>query len=275
VSCETGYEKPHPEAYRRVPRTLGDEVEAVRRVIRTGREELRVPELCFSHGDQENPPEVSQPIPGRCLHVEAKRNPGGDMANNARVPKAEITGIYGGLLKVAMRKMLGEVPDSAEVMWQNPRVLKDMMGFGRKTEKWDRMDPNLASFASMAAASQIGCSFCLDFGYFMTHNKGLDEAKAREVPRWRESDVFTPLERRVMEYAEAMSQTPPTVTDEMSAALLEELGAPALLELTARIGGMNLTARTNIALGIQSQEFSAACGLQPLATPSADVVSSA
>ena len=45
----------------------------------------------------------------------------------------------------------------------------------------------------------------------MAHNRGLDEAKAREVPRWRESDVFTPLERRVMEYAEAMSQTPPTV----------------------------------------------------------------
>ena len=124
-------------------------------------------------------------------------------------------------------------------MWHYPAVLKDMMGFGRKVEKWDRLDRNLASFAHMAAASLIGCSFCLDLNYFMAHNKGLDEAKAREVPRWRESDAFTPLERRVMEYAEAMSQTPPTVTDEMSAALLEELGAPALVELTARIAFMN------------------------------------
>ena len=57
-SAETGYEKPHPEAYRRVLRTLGDEVEAVRRVIRTGREEVRVPELCFSHGDQEKSAEA-------------------------------------------------------------------------------------------------------------------------------------------------------------------------------------------------------------------------
>jgi len=224
---------------------------------------------------KKHPPELSQPIPGRCLHVEAKRNPGGDMASNTRVPKAEITGIYGGLLKRMTRKMLGEVPEAAEVMWHYPAVFKDMMGFGRKADKWDRLDPNLASFAAMAAAGLVGCSFCFDLGYFMAHNRGLDEAKAREVPRWRESDAFTPLERRVMEYAEAMSQTPPTVTDEMSAALLEELGAPALVELTARIGGMNLTARTNIALGIQSQEFSAACGLQPLATPSADVVSSA
>jgi alkylhydroperoxidase family enzyme len=121
----------------------------------------------------------------------------------------------------------------------------------------------------MAAAGAIGCRFCLDLGYFMAHNKGLDEAKAREVPRWRESDAFGPLERRVMAYAEAMSQTPPTVTDEMSAALLAELGAPALLELTVRIGAMNLASRVNVALGIHSQEFATACGLPPLAPRSA------
>jgi AhpD family alkylhydroperoxidase len=212
---------------------------------------------------------------GRCLYVEAKRKSGGDMASNTRVPKAEITGIYGYLLKKMTRKMLGDVPESVGVMWHYPAVLKDMMGFGRKTEKWDRLDRNLASFAHMAAASLIGCRFCLDLHYFMAHNKGLDEAKAREVPRWRKSDVFTPLERKVMEYAEAMSQTPLTVTDAMSAALLKELGAPALVELTARIGFMNASARGNIALGIHSQEFSAACGLAPLATPSTEVVSAA
>jgi AhpD family alkylhydroperoxidase len=127
----------------------------------------------------------------------------------------------------------------------------------------------------MAAAGVIGCSFCLDLHYFMSHNRGLDETKAREVPRWRESTVFTPLERRVMEYAEAMCQTPLTVTDEMSAALLDELGAPALLELTTRIGVMNMTARGNVALGIRSAEFSASCGLPPLAAPSVDGVASA
>jgi alkylhydroperoxidase family enzyme len=192
----------------------------------------------------------------------------GNMSNTARVPAAEITGLYGGLLKMAMRRMAGEVPESAGVMWQNPRVFKDMLGFGRKVEKWDVLDPLLGTLATMAAASEIGCSFCLDLGYFMAHNNGLDAAKAREVPRWRESQAFTPLERRVMAYAEAMSQTPPAVTDEMSATLLEELGAPALLELTARVGFMNLSSRMNIALGIRSQEFADSCGLQPLASRS-------
>jgi alkylhydroperoxidase family enzyme len=191
------------------------------------------------------------------------------MASTTRIPKAEITGLNGGLLKLMSRKLLGAVPEGAEVMWHYPAVLKDMMGFGRKVEQWDRLDRHLASFAARAAASLIGCSFCLDLNYFMDHNKGLDDARVREVPRWRESAIFTPLERRVMAYAEAMSQTPPTVTDELSAALLAELGAPALVELTARIAFMNASARGNIALGIHSQAFSAACGLQPLATPSA------
>jgi alkylhydroperoxidase family enzyme len=74
-----------------------------------------------------------------------------------------------------------------------------------------------------------------------------------------------------MEYAEAMSQTPPTVTDDMSARLLEELGAPGLVELTAFVAAANLVSRNNTALGIKSQGFSAACGLQPLAEPTGAV----
>ena len=95
----------------------------------------------------------------------------------------------------------------------------------------------------------------------------LDVAKAREVPRWRESDVFTPLERDVMEYAEAMTRTPPTVTDGLSARLLEALGPAALVELTMYIALANLYTRSNTAIGIESQEFSAACDLKPLASP--------
>lgn len=187
------------------------------------------------------------------------------MTNETRVPRTELTGVYGTLLKIVMRKMLGGVPAGAEVSWHNPRVFKDMMKLGRRTERWDQLDRTLSSFAVMAAAAEIGCSFCLDLNYFMSHNRRLDEAKAREVPRWRASEVFTPLERRVMEYAEAMCQTRPTVTDEMSAALLDELGAPALVELTAKVAFMNASARSNIALGIRSEEYAAACGLAPLA----------
>ena len=191
------------------------------------------------------------------------------MAGTTRIPKAELTGVYGAMVKRMSRKMMGDVPEPVEVTWHNRKVLNFSFSLGRKAQKWDQCDENLKTFAHMAVAGLVGCSFCLDLGYFMAHNEGLDEAKAREVPRWRESDVFTPLERDVMEYAEAMSLTPPTVTDELSARLLEALGAPALVELTAYIGLANLYTRTNVAFGVHSQGLSAACDLKPLALPTA------
>jgi len=196
------------------------------------------------------------------------------MSNTTRIPKTAITGPYGYLFKRLSRKMLGEVPDGAAVMWQNRAVLMGLSVLGRKVQKWDTLDANLKSFAHMAVAAQIGCSACLDFGYFQAHNDGLDERKASEVPRWRESTVFTPLEREVMEYAEAMTETPPRVTDEQSARLLDQIGAPALVELTAVVGFANLTARGNTAMGITSQEFSKVCAL-PLAQRSVGFATSA
>ena len=143
------------------------------------------------------------------------------MSRTTRVPKAPITGVYGWMLKRFSRKLLGDVPEPAEVMWHNRAVLTSVYGLGRKAQKWDRLDADLKSLAHMAVAALVGCSWCLDFGYFHAHNEGLDEVKASEVPRWRVSAVFTSLERDVMEYAEAMSETPPRVTDELSARLLD------------------------------------------------------
>jgi alkylhydroperoxidase family enzyme len=188
------------------------------------------------------------------------------MSSTPRVPKAPITGPLGWAVKRFGRKMLGDVPDAVGVMWQNRQVLMAMIGFSRKADKWDKVDANLKAFAHLAAAARVGCSACLDFGYLQVHNQGLDEAKASEVPRWRESTVFTPLERDVMEYAEAMTETPTRVTDEQFARLLDQLGAPAMLELTAVVAAANMAARNNTALGIESQGFSRVCAL-PLAQP--------
>ena len=186
------------------------------------------------------------------------------MSQSARIPEAPVTGPYGYAAKRFSRRLLGEVPRSLGVMWHNRPVLNSMMAVGRKADKWNQLDPDLKSFAHLAAVARVGCSFCLDLAYFQAHHKGLDEAKASEVPRWRESAAFSPLERDVMEYAEAMTATPPGVTDELSARLLAQLGAPALVELTAWVGLANAMARSNVALGIEAQGFSTVCA-RPLA----------
>lgn len=191
------------------------------------------------------------------------------MTGTTRIPPAEVTGLKGALVKRFAKKVLGQVPSSLGVYWHNQKVFMSMSSLGAKLKKWDACDEQLKSFAHMAVASQVGCTWCLDFNYFEAHNKNLDMDKAREIPRWRDSNVFTPLEREVLAYAEAMTETEPTVTDEMVASLRSQLGDAALIELTAVIAFANFTTRPNVALGIESDGFAAACGLKPLAARTA------
>ncbi|MEU2288550.1 carboxymuconolactone decarboxylase family protein [Streptomyces sp. NPDC013178] len=163
-----------------------------------------------------------------------------------------------------MINQLGKVPEPVEVVFNNPDVATSNLEFSAKVAQWDAVDASLKSFAHMAVAALVGCSWCLDVGYFQAQNLDLDLAKASQVPRWREAQVFTPLERDVMEYAEAMTNTPPTVTDELSAGLLERLGPAGLVELTAFVAFVNMATKNNTALGITSQGYSHACEI-PLA----------
>ncbi|MFV5998168.1 carboxymuconolactone decarboxylase family protein [Streptomyces sp. NPDC056231] len=177
-----------------------------------------------------------------------------------RIPKAELPTE----MRDNMIKHLGAVPEPDEVLWNNPKLAEANKEFAAKVGQWDAADASLKTFAHMAVAAQVGCSWCLDVNYFVALNQNLDLAKASQVPRWRQSEMFTPLERDVLEYAEAMTNTPPTVTDELSKRLLDRLGPAALVELTTVIGFANMATRCNTAHGITSQGYSDACEI-PLA----------
>jgi len=186
-----------------------------------------------------------------------------------RVPKADL-----GEVAEAMVEQFGVVPEPLEVTGHNPAVAAAASEMGAKIAEWDAADESLKTFAHMAVAAQVGCSWCLDYNYFAAQNQHLDMAKASQVPRWRESDVFTPLERDVLAYAEAMTETPPTVTDELTARLLDRLGPAALVEVTAVIAFANLSTRSNVALGVTSQGFSEACEIPLARRPGTPAVAS-
>lgn len=186
------------------------------------------------------------------------------MPSSFRIPRADLSSPFGRVIERVSRRLYGEVPDTARVLFHHRKVLLGVFGFERRVATWDALDPQLKSLAVMASAATIGCSWCLDFGYYLAHEDGLDLDTVREVPRWHESTVFTPLERDVMDYAEAMTATPPTVTDELSTRLREQLGTPALVELTMMVAVENQRSRFNAAAGLASQGYSDVCEL-PLA----------
>lgn len=126
-----------------------------------------------------------------------------------RVPLEEPRTAFDKAIAWYCRRTFGEVLDNALALMHNRPVLKALFSFEKKVAKWDRLDPDLKVLAQLASASMIGCSWCMDFGWYAAHSAGLDTSKLSDVPRWRESEVFTVRERRVLEYAEAMTASRP------------------------------------------------------------------
>lgn len=180
----------------------------------------------------------------------------------ARVPLEVPKGVHGRAMAWYSRRAFGDVLDNGLAMQHNRPVLRAVIGFERRVEKWSALDENLKTLAVMASAGVIGCSWCLDFGWYQSHSKGLDTSKVEEVPRWRESRLFTELERQVLEYAEAMTVTPPAVTDELAGSLRTALGEDAFIELTMMVALENQRSRFNSALGLTSQGFKDRCELR-------------
>ena len=141
-------------------------------------------------------------------------------------------------------------------MGHNMPVTRADAIFELQIQRWRKLDRRLKDLAVMATAAQIGCAWCMDFGYWESvTNHGVAAEKIRAVPHWRDSDVFSELEQLVLGYAEAMTATPPEVTDEMVARLSSHLDEAQLVELTAIVAVENLRLRINSALGHTSQGF--------------------
>ena len=84
---------------------------------------------------------------------------------------------------------------------------------------------------------------------------GASEDKIQEVPRWRDSTLFSPVEREALEYAEAMTITGERVSDDLHARLRGHFTEAQIVELTAAVALENFRSKFNPALGIEAQGF--------------------
>jgi AhpD family alkylhydroperoxidase len=163
------------------------------------------------------------------------------------------------------KRTYGDVLEPGRALAHNQRVIFTYLRFERAVAKYNSLDRVLKELAVVTVAARIGCSWCMDFGYWEAHRIGIPAGKLRAIPAWREHrELFSELELAVMEYAEAMCETEPVVTDEMSSRLLKALGEAAFVELTFMVGLENLRSRINSALGLRSQGFADRCAVAPV-----------
>ena len=90
----------------------------------------------------------------------------------------------------------------------------------------------------------------------MSRAIGVTTEELAALPKYADSDLFSELDKLVLDLAVAMTETPAEVSDELRDALLQHLTRGQLAELAAAIGLENHRARLNRALGVRAVGFS-------------------
>lgn len=176
----------------------------------------------------------------------------------SRIP-AVAPGDASPLVRIAYRfarRRFGEVPEPFAVTAHHRRLFLASARHELAVQKAVHAMPKpLLDLAVYRTAWTIGCSWCVDFGAMLQRLDGLDIDRLKHIADFETSDAYTDDERDVIRYADAMSATPMTVTDEQIATLVARHGNEAVVELTYEIAHENHRARFNHGLDITDQGF--------------------
>ncbi len=168
-----------------------------------------------------------------------------------------------------VRRRLGRVPVPLGIMAYHRGVLAAVGLFELAFERATEVDARVKELAVLKTATLVGCRFCIDIGASLARAHGVREEELRELVRHGSSTHFSSLEKNVLDYAVAMTDSPMIVPRPLYDELERALGAPALVELTTAIAWENFRARFNHAFGAKEEGFSerSLCLLPPQATP--------
>ena len=105
----------------------------------------------------------------------------------------------------------------------------------------------------------------------MGRRQGVTEQQLLDLAHFEASPAFSELEKLVLRYAVAMTNTPVEVPDELFAELRNHFSPQQMVELTSAIAWENYRARFDHAFGIEAEGFSegAVCAVPVGRHPSA------
>ena len=90
----------------------------------------------------------------------------------------------------------------------------------------------------------------------MGRKQGITEQQLLDLPHFESSTAYSEIEKLVLHYTVAMTQTPVEVSDELFAELRKHFNPQQMVELTSAIAWENYRARFDHAFGIESEGFS-------------------
>ena len=136
-----------------------------------------------------------------------------------------------------------------------PGLLRGVGVMEQATAELHGVDRRFQALAQLKAATLTQCEYCIDLGSQVSRQWGLTNEELLALPGYRTSELFSDLDKLVLDYAVGMSRTPVEVSDELFARLREQFDDAQLVELTHLIAVENMRGRFNLALGVGSAGF--------------------
>jgi AhpD family alkylhydroperoxidase len=175
-----------------------------------------------------------------------------------RIPAVPVerAGVVGRAVYRYLLRRFGAVPEPISVLRWHPRLFWAFLVSEEAYHRAARTLPkSVRELAVYRVATNVGCSWCVDFGTMVQRRRGLDVDRLADIDNYPTSPRFSPDERLALEYADAVSARPMAVTDELVARVVDRFGRDGAVELTHAIALEEQRATFNHALGLVDQGF--------------------
>lgn len=145
-----------------------------------------------------------------------------------------------------------------EIVYENTRFDPDLVEFHQHAKSMAAavgykaslsLERELAQLLRLRVAQLNPCSYCLILHTRAARDQGVNEARAANLPSWRESDLYSVRERLALAYCEALTIFNQSAFAHAHEAMTSQFTEQEIAEVAAVIINMNVWTRLKLAQG--------------------------
>ncbi len=127
--------------------------------------------------------------------------------------------------------------------------------YGALDRKTSPINPALRTLVTVRVSQINWCEFCIDINSSTALKRGVDEKKLLTLSKYKDSNLFSEKEKKVLDYAESVTYSDRQPTAKQFEDLRRFFTEDGIIELTALIAFQNLSSKFNASLGVEPQGF--------------------
>lgn len=158
------------------------------------------------------------------------------------------------LLLVMQKKKYGEPLEPVLFWGRIPRAFSGflwMQSFFKRRKS--PLPKSVQALIRVRVSQLLHCPFCIDMNMSAAYQAGLTQEKMGAMADYKESALYTPHEKEVLDYAHAVVRSEKERCRQLFKGLQNTFSDDALIELTALVSYQAMSALFNAALGIEPQ----------------------